>query len=343
MIQEILDEVLDTSLQPDVNPRYVIKDNNGKVINDNVQIDLKTPVVQNPTPLNKATLANIQGDLYTQDRYNVPAVGYDGTNYVFNIDLPLTSYESGKIVNLQGTAFGDVTSFNNPYISINQLGITQILGQIRAGKYYNLVFNGAVWLPQVTNIGVGSEPIVITESGTYEVDPDVQYKVIAVGGGGGALVHFSEYYWKFDGAAGGGSAGKIEDIFVPESSMVNVVIGSAGNKAEVRDAGSAASGGNTTIGKFIAYGGEGAKYASDGSGEYDVQGGKGGSYAGGVGFNGEDGSFWRSFGDYSGTGGEGWVINGVSYGRGGSIEGDEDKYEVTSPSTQGVVILYPLI
>lgn len=56
---DIKDEVLDTSLQPDNNPRYTIKDNNGRVINDNVQIDLKTPVVTEGTPLNKATIERI--------------------------------------------------------------------------------------------------------------------------------------------------------------------------------------------------------------------------------------------------------------------------------------------
>lgn len=76
MIQEILDEVLDTSLQSDTNPRYTIKDNSGNIINDNVQIDLKTPVVTGGTPLNRATLANLQGDLYTQDRYNVPTITF---------------------------------------------------------------------------------------------------------------------------------------------------------------------------------------------------------------------------------------------------------------------------
>ena len=70
MFQEFKDEVLDPSLQPDINPRYTIRDNNGKVISDDVQIEMKTPVVQNPTPLNRAVVGNIQGDLYTQDRFN---------------------------------------------------------------------------------------------------------------------------------------------------------------------------------------------------------------------------------------------------------------------------------
>ena len=56
---EFVDEVLDPSLQPDTNPRYTIKDNNGKVINDDIQIELKTPVVNNGTPLNRAFFLDI--------------------------------------------------------------------------------------------------------------------------------------------------------------------------------------------------------------------------------------------------------------------------------------------
>ena len=70
-MMEFLDEVLDTSSQPNTNPRYTISDNAGNVINDNVQIDMKTPMVQTGTPLNKATFDNLQGDLYTVDRYNM--------------------------------------------------------------------------------------------------------------------------------------------------------------------------------------------------------------------------------------------------------------------------------
>lgn len=301
MIQEILDEVLDTSLQPDVNPRYVIKDNNGKVINDDVQIEMKTPVVQNPTPLNRATLANLQGDLYTQDRYNKPVIEYgeidepalikrdimpknwtkvtdteyqaiDGsiltvssilstgytpdkmfdedvssswvsynateswakiefhtpkkitkmnirvyslgsafssakilgsndnetwyelyeisetqtgmkivtlnnpdfykyykieatfpsagqfqinewevyeyyetTYYICNLNLPLTSYEIGKIVNIEGSNYEEITSFKNLYININNLGAKLINGTIEEGKKCTLIYNGESW------------------------------------------------------------------------------------------------------------------------------------------------------------------------------------------------------
>lgn len=70
MLKDIKDEILDTSSQLDGNPRYVIRDNNGNVVTDDAQIELKTPRIQEGTPLNKALFANLHGDVYTSDRYN---------------------------------------------------------------------------------------------------------------------------------------------------------------------------------------------------------------------------------------------------------------------------------
>ena len=64
MIQEVLDEILSDS------PRYSFRDENGNLTNDDVDIILKTPIVQQGTPLNSAFFKNLQGDLYSEDRYN---------------------------------------------------------------------------------------------------------------------------------------------------------------------------------------------------------------------------------------------------------------------------------
>ena len=53
------DEILDTSLQPDPNPRYTIRDNKGNIIHENIQIEMKTPVVQNGTPVNRELFLDI--------------------------------------------------------------------------------------------------------------------------------------------------------------------------------------------------------------------------------------------------------------------------------------------
>ena len=83
MIQDFFDEILSDS------PLYTIRDSNGNVINDNVDIALKTPLVQEGTALNRAMFRNFQGDLYTQDRYNAPSnISYNliesgGTDNIF--------------------------------------------------------------------------------------------------------------------------------------------------------------------------------------------------------------------------------------------------------------------
>lgn len=59
MIQEFKDEILDTSSQPDSKPRYRIRDNVGEVLQDDVQIEVKTPVTQEGTVINSELLKNI--------------------------------------------------------------------------------------------------------------------------------------------------------------------------------------------------------------------------------------------------------------------------------------------
>lgn len=56
----IKDEILDTTGQTNSNPRYTIRDNNGNVLFDNVIIELKTPLIQEGTPLNKVVFDEIQ-------------------------------------------------------------------------------------------------------------------------------------------------------------------------------------------------------------------------------------------------------------------------------------------
>lgn len=65
---DIKDEILNVSGQPDVNPRYTIRDNNGNVINDNVQIEMKTPVIQQPTPLNKKLFQDFNDDIMNETK-----------------------------------------------------------------------------------------------------------------------------------------------------------------------------------------------------------------------------------------------------------------------------------
>ena len=466
MIQEILDEVLDTSLQPDVNPRYTLKDNVGNVINDNVQIELKTSVVTEGTPLNRATFANLQGDLYTQDRYNAPVVTSENGNFINNLSLPLTSYEVGKIIRMKAQkfegnvqsnvfaknwikestskyiagdgstitsnvmqedgrnlsqlfnlesgeenmclfknfstlklelnlakaikinkmaiyAFGSAqsmtikaytndswktlltvdgsslpiainpedvieiespeyssrylievtkgtasstsiyishwqtieyetkeTSFSNPYININNLGAIPIKGTIYANNYYNLVFDGIQYLTETTTIDVSNSTILATTSGTYELNPDITYDVVAIGGGGGTWLDTDDC-----AAYGGGSGGYVTGT-ISGISSIDVIIGAGGeNVVGYRNWNwDAEDGGTTIVGDLIAYGGTGAESLGPA--------GTGGSYSGGQGQDGTSGNSIGSTGSgyVNGSTPTGWNLNGTKggmYGAGG--------------------------
>ena len=84
-MNNVVDEVLAGS------PRYTIKDNGGTTLYDNVQIDLKTQVTTQGTPLNKALFDSIQSDLTSlnTNKLNVSdkattqqaQEGIDDTNY----------------------------------------------------------------------------------------------------------------------------------------------------------------------------------------------------------------------------------------------------------------------
>lgn len=66
---EFKDEILNTSSQIDINPRYTLRDNQSNIISDDVQIELKTPVTAG-TPLNRATFMELQNSMI-QDTANL--------------------------------------------------------------------------------------------------------------------------------------------------------------------------------------------------------------------------------------------------------------------------------
>ena len=344
MIQDILDEILESD------PRYTLKENNGNIIQDNVDIVLKTPVMQEGTPINRALFRNLQGDLYTQDRYNkVTAV--DNTH--LTLDIPLTSYESGKIINIIGDTIGDTAE--QPYININNLGDVQILGTVRKNKYYNLIYDGFVFQLQTTTIGANSEPIIITQSGEYEIDPELQYKIILVGGGGGSAAVYNNNHESWEHLSPGGGGGKIEDTYIPNSNTILVTIGAAGSNRTASGTNNvyanATNGGDTIVDNLIAGGGKGGKsflQSYDGTGTATP--GDGGTYSGGSGVEGNRGSSNKTssggFETVRVNGGKGYSMHGQTYGNGGNLffqETSREDIETLTPPTQGIVALYPLV
>ena len=93
MIQEIKDRVPVNVLSNDA-IRYGIYDENSKLLRYEY-IKREDEPKEEGTPINKVLFNNLQGDLYTQDRYNVPVVTSENGNFINNLSLPLTSYEVG--------------------------------------------------------------------------------------------------------------------------------------------------------------------------------------------------------------------------------------------------------
>lgn len=93
MIQEFQDEVLDTSGQSDNNPRYRIRDNSGTILQDDVQISLKTPVTQEGTKLNKAFFEIQQQNFFEANKYSDTASTIEN---VTGNPIPTTGWSSNE-------------------------------------------------------------------------------------------------------------------------------------------------------------------------------------------------------------------------------------------------------
>ena len=113
--------------------RYGVYDENNNLLRYEYMKREDEPIEEG-TPVNRTLFRNLQGDLYTSDRYNTPT--YSGNAMV--LSLPLTSYQAGKLVNITAPA-----TLTNPTLNINGLGAKTINGTIVSGKKYSLVYNGA--------------------------------------------------------------------------------------------------------------------------------------------------------------------------------------------------------
>ena len=140
------------------------------------------------------------------------------------------------------------------------------------------------------------------------------FAIIAAAGGGGGS-------WSFNGGGGGGAGGTyIDKINVTPLSTLAIVVGAGGVKAVSAEGypETAGTGGNSSIGSYIAYGGTGGQI---GTGVY--YGGTGGVGGGSFGSGGIGGNAYSSM--YPGKGGNRNYTMNVG-GRGGTND--------TAPTTR---------
>lgn len=134
MIQNFLDEVLTDS------PKYTLRDKDGNIINDDVDISLKTPIQQEGTPLNRELFRNLQGDLYTIDRSVSPNYTVSENVPTFSIDVPLSSYETGKMIKMRCPS---VQSVYTGDINLHEMGLTEITASSNPGIAMSVIDNDA--------------------------------------------------------------------------------------------------------------------------------------------------------------------------------------------------------
>jgi hypothetical protein len=317
-------------------------------INDtNVYYGTEEPTTDNVTMwIDPSGTDGIDGDVLEQLNKNLQiAEKYTLTSTqddILILNVALDSYEVGQIVRIQASK-----TLENPQININGLGVKAISGKVYANSYYNLVYDGTKFLLEQTRIGIDSANIVITTSGTYELNPELTYDVMAVGGGGGSAIgYYNDHSTNRAGGAGGKVYGKISNL-----SSITITIGAGGKNATVYDYSDVVTGtkgGNTTIGNMIAYGGGAATSGY----QYDyAANGTGGSYSGGTsGVKGSDGISTADGGTWdtqANANYNGWNIDGSSggkYGSGGRILFTwRDNVTVNEKGQDGVVVLTPVL
>ena len=243
------------------------------------------------------------------DKYNVPTITKDeGTSkYIFTLPYEIGKYEVGKLVYIKCVKYGTVSEFTKPDINIGGVGNVLVDGTLKAGKNYNLMYDGSKFQVQLSTMGLSGESIAFTASGVYTIDTDFDYDIIVVGGGGAGAY----YGYGSSGFGRGGGGGITTGVLKPTSNKLSVTIG-AGGKAKSYDIGEA------------NYGTGGGMSSAD---VFSAPGGTGGTADYGKGTNGT-----------TGTNGilEGYYYNGTYYGKGGEASS-------TGHGTQGIVIITPII
>ena len=116
--------------------------------------------------------------------------------YHANLELPLNSYEKGKIININGARYFDVdkstyiNSFNEIDLNINNLGAKKINNGIEYGAKYSLIYNGESWdVSYIFNgLLVPPTPSTTNEDTVASIELGANVKMVIAG-----LVNASEY------------------------------------------------------------------------------------------------------------------------------------------------------
>ena len=137
MIQQIIDRV---PTKP--NRKKITFESDGRVEYGTVEY-ADEPAVPGVS-YNGFFASNLQGDLYTIDRSVTPTATVDNGTVKMSVDLPLTSYETGKLVRLRCPTVSGVWNSN---ITFEQLGLESVTASSNSSEVYNAIdgFNDTYW------------------------------------------------------------------------------------------------------------------------------------------------------------------------------------------------------
>ncbi len=126
--------------------RYGVYDENNNLLRYEY-IKREDEPLESGTSINRGLFRNLQGDLYTVDRYNVVEFKQEGAElYNANLSIPLTSYEKGKKVCVRSNNISeDIVTSREMFLNINNLGAKKINGVLANGLDYTLIYNGESW------------------------------------------------------------------------------------------------------------------------------------------------------------------------------------------------------
>lgn len=157
-------------------PRYRIRDNNGNIIQDNVSIEQITGVIQEPTPVNKALLENLQTSILNDSSQLVADIVLEEDTRsveITNIDM----VADGGIYDLIVVGEFEYTSAGSASLGIQVNGITDAVytykeyssGTMLSGKYLllGINMNGNKGMVKAT-IGIINGTLYVISTSVYQ-------------------------------------------------------------------------------------------------------------------------------------------------------------------------------
>lgn len=262
------DEILDRAVPGDATPvpRYDMRNPDGSLLAENISLELKNSVLQNGTPIDKATL----------DEFLSASGKTSGTSTAYTLAQDGFVLKDGAVIRFKL----HVDSGATPTINVNGTGAKRIMMNTvspmstgsKAGLWYTAVYSEDHGFFVLQGSGVKYRYVteIITESGTWTMPDNVRDRLAHVtlfGAGGGGGYPLNQSPSTAHSVYGGGGGGRMaqKDFVLNTGAQYAITIGKGGTNS--------GAGGTTSFGTLLS--------AAGGSGANSANGASGGSGGGG--------------------------------------------------------------